>query len=264
MGARVGTAEAFSELNLAPLIDVVLVVLIIMMVNIPIQIEEMGIKLPSSEKTDIPKDVPKDQLVIAVYANGDMALNRTLMTKDRLLAEITRRLRPMADKNVFIDADPTIPYGRVVEMVDLAREGGAAKVGLAKLKESGPLEATDIAEGALERGVLFGSPGVVGAMTEKMADEAFAPLRATIDQCYETALARNGQLSGRMILKVTVGPQGELLDPPSILTSNVDDQDLATCITTILPQITFPELGYTDDGTGKTALVRYPLLFSPG
>jgi len=48
MGAQLGTKGAISDINMTPLIDIVLVVLIIMMVNIPIQIEEMGLKLPSN------------------------------------------------------------------------------------------------------------------------------------------------------------------------------------------------------------------------
>ncbi|MBT3221098.1 MAG: biopolymer transporter ExbD, partial [Proteobacteria bacterium] len=137
MGAQLG-ANSFDDLNLTPLIDIVLVVLIIMMVNMPIEIEEMGVRLPSNQPAPEQPTENPDQLVIAVYENGDLALNRRLMTEEVLFYEVTRRLRPMRNKNVFIDGFPTVEYGRIIDMMDLAREAGAAKVGLAKLKDSGP------------------------------------------------------------------------------------------------------------------------------
>ena len=100
MGASLGTGDGpNAELNLTPLIDIVLVVLIIMMVNIPIQIEEMNIKLPDPDPPDVIEPCPDcEQLVIALYGEGDMALNRKQMKEDVMLYEITRRLRPMNPK----------------------------------------------------------------------------------------------------------------------------------------------------------------------
>ena len=54
MGAKVGTDSSFDDLNLTPLIDVVLVVLIIMMVSIPIQVQEMGVKVPDPNQQPKP------------------------------------------------------------------------------------------------------------------------------------------------------------------------------------------------------------------
>ena len=74
MGAALHKKGAMSDLNLTPLIDIVLVVLIIMMVNIPIQIEEMGVKLPSSITPPPQTETPPEQLVIAIYEDGTLAL----------------------------------------------------------------------------------------------------------------------------------------------------------------------------------------------
>ena len=105
MGAKLG-GGGFDDINMTPLIDIVLVVLIIMMVNIPISVEEMGVKLPGRQDAPRVDQPPADQLVIAVYEDGDLALNRKIMQEESLFYEITRRLRPMAKKNVFIDAHP--------------------------------------------------------------------------------------------------------------------------------------------------------------
>ena len=125
MGAQLGSKGMMSELNLTPLIDIVLVVLIIMMVNIPIQIERLLVKLPSNVEVENREEVPTDQLVIAIYEKqpGDtenvIALNRRRMTEEQLFFQVTRRLRSMEHKNVFIDGAPKVVYGRMVDIMDL-------------------------------------------------------------------------------------------------------------------------------------------------
>lgn len=267
MGAQLGNKGAFSDINMTPLIDIVLVVLIIMMVNIPIQIEEMGLKLPSTR--DVPQDQPppdSEQLVIAIYKpEGEgkppkLALNRRVMDSKEMLYEITRRLRPMTNKNVFIDADVEAMYGDIVDMVDLAREAGAANVGLAKLKPEGPQPPTSVSTGSgMEKGVYLGSPQVRGEITEVVADRSIQPLKANILQCYLQRLAGQADLTGSYSIYVEIGPQGELLKPPAIENDSVGDPTLNECIGALLPNLHYGPLG-----EGKTAWVRYPVLFSPG
>ncbi|MBN2799352.1 MAG: biopolymer transporter ExbD [Deltaproteobacteria bacterium] len=258
MGAQLGGKGVMSDMNLTPLIDIVLVVLIIMMVNVPIQIEEMGVKLPGAEVKTSRFDVPAEQLVIGVYPDGQLGLNRRLMTEDVLFYEVTRRLRPMDKKNVFIDAHPEVDYGLVVHMMDLARGAGASKVGLAKMKPEGPLEPTSVAPGSLPRGVQLGNPNPIGFMTGKVADKAIQPLMGAVNGCWNQALARNGALSGRMTGKVAVAPDGSLMEF-SVTGNNVEDPELELCVTEVLGRLQFAPLGEEN-----TALVLYPFLFSPG
>ncbi|NCG18840.1 MAG: AgmX/PglI C-terminal domain-containing protein [Rhodobacterales bacterium] len=271
MGGSLGTgAGPNSEPNFAPLIDVVLVILIIMMVNIPIQIEEMGVKLPSSEQsTSKPPPEAQEQLVIAIYDNSEgenaeeepvrLALNRKRMTEEYLFNEITRRLRPMTDKNVFIDADAEVMYGHIVDMVDLAREAGAGKVGLARMKDSGPLDITSVAPGAMPKGVYLGQPKVVGGLSEKDADGAIKPLMPSITQCYNARLAAAPGLSGRITIRTVIGPQGEHMEPPSVQAGTIEDESLIECVTGLLPNIKYPVLG-----ADKTAIANFPIMFSAG
>ncbi|MGC6491916.1 MAG: biopolymer transporter ExbD [Myxococcota bacterium] len=258
MGAKLG-GGSFTEINMTPLIDIVLVVLIIMMVNIPIQVEEMGVKLPSVTTNTPPPATKSEQLVIAMYEDGSIGLNRELMGEDTLFGEVTRRLRPMEKKIVFIDAFPTTNYGVVVDMMDLAKEAGAAKVAFAKMKPAGPAPATKVRQGAMARGVTLGSPAVVGAITEKKADESFQPLFPTVKACYNSVLAAAPQTSGRFILRITVGPQGEQLSEPEIISSTVESPELEACVLEKAPAIAYEPLGEQ-----KTALIHYPMLFSPG
>ena len=265
MGAKLG-GGSFDEMNLTPLIDIVLVVLIIMMVSIPIQVEEMGVKLPSQSDSapPPPSDDPPEQLVIAVYENGDLALNRRLMPEDILFDEVSRRLRSMTKKNVFVDGHPDIAYGQVIDMIDLAREAGAAKVGFAKLKDEGPSEPTSAHSGARPRGVSLGNPRVVGILSPKYADSVIMPSKGQLRGCYEQALATNPALSGRVVLKVEVGPDGSQneMAEPSINSTTLENEMVETCLTEVAKTLLFS--ASPPGGDTKTAVVYFPMLFSPG
>ena len=95
MGAKVGTDGAFDDMNLTPLIDVVLVVLIIMMVSIPIQVQEMGIKVPDPRAGPLPKtDEPAprdDALAPPVLARSAALRWRTSLGPAPAVARGARR-----------------------------------------------------------------------------------------------------------------------------------------------------------------------------
>ncbi len=127
-----------SELNVTPLIDIVLVMLIIFMVITPRTINELAANLPSKTKQTHDKKEISDQLVVAAYADGRVALNRREMSLPELADQLRRRLRARSSKVVFVDADPNANYGFVVKVMDLVRDAGADRVGLARLKDEGP------------------------------------------------------------------------------------------------------------------------------
>lgn len=143
MGAKVGgSKKGMDEINVTPLIDVVLVLLIIFMVMTPKKIQNMASNLPpedTEEPPPPPPDKPPEQLMVAVYADGTTALNLDPYTSDDALRDILeRRLAAKDKKTVFVDAHPDAPYGRVVSVMDVARDAGAEKIGFADLKDEGP------------------------------------------------------------------------------------------------------------------------------
>jgi biopolymer transport protein ExbD len=125
---------AQSDINVTPLIDVVLVLLIIFMVLTPILIEEMAVHLPDKTETVEQEDMPEQQLVAATCADGTYALNRQVMDLPHMQEEITRQLRSKSSRIVFVDAHPDVDYARVVEMIDAVRAAGADTIGMATLK----------------------------------------------------------------------------------------------------------------------------------
>lgn len=130
--------DAAKDINVTPLIDIVLVLLIIFMVGSAIPVHEMEPSLPDKTETVQQEDMPKDQLIAAVYEDGSIALNLQPMTLEELKDQVYKRLMGKATKVVFVDAHPDASYARVVQVMDTVRDAGAEKVGIASLKEEGP------------------------------------------------------------------------------------------------------------------------------
>jgi biopolymer transport protein ExbD len=125
--------EPNSSINITPLVDVVLVLLIIFMVVTPLLEKDINVRVPATEEVQNRDEVPPDQLVVHIEPNGDLKINNEKVPQaefiDRLGAIL--RKKPASDKLVFVAADDATNYGRLVNVLDSARQAGAEVIGMA-------------------------------------------------------------------------------------------------------------------------------------
>jgi len=122
-----------SDINVTPLVDVVLVLLIIFMVVTPLLEKDIPVRTPDSEKVEQVQEIPPDQLVVYVRKDGDVRINSEAVSDAEFVGKLKARLEPKAtiDRIVFIVADDTCNYGKFVHVLDGAREAGAETLGFA-------------------------------------------------------------------------------------------------------------------------------------
>jgi biopolymer transport protein TolR len=141
-GGGGGAGKPRSDINVTPLVDVVLVMLIIFLVAMPIVMKNIEIEVP--KKTDEPVEniVLPDQVTLEITKAGVILLNGVETGRQDLAVKLRDRLQHKRDKVVFVDFDDNTRYGDAVQMMDLAKGAGATTVAL-KMKDAyGPTPAT--------------------------------------------------------------------------------------------------------------------------
>lgn len=120
--------EALSQINVTPLVDVMLVLLVIFMVTAPILHQGVDVNLPRVKAGPVSGD--EVQLVVTVTRAGEIYLNDAAMTAPDLLSKMQGVLREAPDRSVFIRADAAVPYGEVMRVIGSLREAGVQRLGM--------------------------------------------------------------------------------------------------------------------------------------
>lgn len=121
-----------SDINVTPLIDIVLVMLIIFMVVTPLLEKSLDVRVPDTEKVETVTEVPPDQLVVRLSAENKLRINFDEVSPEEYVDKLKAKLdkRKPDDKIVFFISDEKANYGRLVVAFDGAKQAGAKVLGM--------------------------------------------------------------------------------------------------------------------------------------
>jgi len=117
-----------AEINVVPLVDVMLVLLIIFMITAPMLQHELDVNLPVA--TGTPQVSAEDQVVLTVNKQGNIYLNQTGYTLDTLRPHLQALYQSRRNKDLFLRADADVPYGKVVQVMGEVKKAGILKLGM--------------------------------------------------------------------------------------------------------------------------------------
>jgi biopolymer transport protein TolR len=116
---------ALSEINVTPLVDVMLVLLIIFMVTAPLMQQGIDVNLPRAKGKELP---PEERLTIVIKKGGSLFMNEQPTSKSDMVSKLTAISK--RNPNVFLKADKDVPYGTVIEIMGDIKEAGIEKLGM--------------------------------------------------------------------------------------------------------------------------------------
>lgn len=127
-----------SEINVTPLVDVMLVLLIIFMVTAPMMTQGIDVKLPESSATTIPTE--EERVVVSIAKDQKIYINDYAVDFDALGGKLTAIYQNQQQKHegVFLRADESIPYGYVVQVMSAIRQAGIDQIGMVTEPLKGP------------------------------------------------------------------------------------------------------------------------------
>jgi len=121
--------DHLADINVTPLVDVMLVLLIIFMVTAPMLHQGVSVALPKTATTNLPSGI-EDPLILSITRDGRYYINKTAVARGLLRDRLNSFLRGRKDRTVFLKADRALSYGTVVETLDILNRMGIESLGM--------------------------------------------------------------------------------------------------------------------------------------
>lgn len=129
MGMTSGGGKGMlSEINVTPMVDVMLVLLVIFMVSAPMMTTGIDVDLPNTRAPRM--DIEEQKLLLTIDKDRKVFLGETEVPYDRLETALTTNERLQREREIYLRADESVPYGFVAKVMALIRRGGIEKLGL--------------------------------------------------------------------------------------------------------------------------------------
>ncbi|MBI3557237.1 MAG: protein TolR [Deltaproteobacteria bacterium] len=122
------TSATLSEINVTPLVDVMLVLLIVFMVSAPLMQQGVQVDLPKAAAQAL--DDQQDQIVLVITAEKKLLLNKNEIRPREFRTKLAAIYQNKTSKEIFIQADQDVPYGFVAQIMAEVKRAGISKVGL--------------------------------------------------------------------------------------------------------------------------------------
>ena len=126
--SRRGARTTLAEINVVPLVDIMLVLLIIFMVAAPMIQQGVDVSLPKVVATELPAE--SDLLVVTVHRTGRVFVGKTPVAVDSLAEKLGAIYARKSNKEAFLRADKDVPYGVVVRVMAEAKKAGIERLGM--------------------------------------------------------------------------------------------------------------------------------------
>jgi len=118
-----------ADINVTPLVDVMLVLLIIFMIAAPMLHQGIEVNLPEASARTLPVET-QDPLVVSITADGIVYLQDEPIHPSQLIERLQPRIEARGDDSVFLKGDRGVAYGQVVDVLDVLYRGGIVNVGM--------------------------------------------------------------------------------------------------------------------------------------